>query len=150
MDAENFLSRNSMRCGWSSSFTHRTVEPAVIVIFAGLNVFFRMMIVLSETEVVRDGVMMTGCGVVFTGDADTDCKVAAEVTGVTAGAGGESVHPQERVRRRIARKTVTGFIYAGQSCAYNKMTAMALHRRSFSGVIRETPVAPSTRRKSPP
>jgi hypothetical protein len=57
VESEKDLSSNSILCGWSSAFTHRTVEPAFTVMSAGLNVFLTIMIVLSDTEAVRGGVM---------------------------------------------------------------------------------------------
>ena len=120
MDAEKPLSANSIRCGWSSAFTHRTVAPTFMVIFAGLNVFFTIVMVLSDTEAVREGVRAGDGIVVIAGEV-----VAGAVVGITVGcAGGVSEHPQVRMHRRAKmRSTGTGFIDAGRSFPYNKMMA---------------------------
>jgi hypothetical protein len=121
VEVENALSSNPIRCGWSSSFTHRTVEPAFTVIFAGMNVFLTMAMVLSDTEAVRSGVtMVAGRIVVITVDG-----FVGAIVRVTAGcAGGDSEHPEVRMRRRVIRRsTGIDFIDAGRSFPYNKMMA---------------------------
>ena len=118
---ENALSVNPMLCGWSSVFTHRTVEPAVTVMFAGENVFFMMVMVLSDTEAVREGVT-TGAGVgrvvVITGGG-----VVVTVVGTTVGcAGGEPEHPQVSMSRRaIMGSAEIDRIDAGRIFLYNKV-----------------------------
>ena len=121
-EVENDLSANSIRCGWSSALTHRTVEPAFTVMLAGLNVFFTIVMVLSDTEAVRSGVIMVvGRVVVITGKG-----VAVAVVTVTACcAGGDSEHPLvRRNRSAMRRRTGIDLIDAGQSFPYNKMVVV--------------------------
>ena len=121
MDAENDLSSNSIRCGWSSAFTHRTVDPTFTVMFAGWKEFFTMVMVLSDTEAVRVGVKTGDGRVVVTG-----CEgIGGATVGVTTGcAGGDSEHPQvRRGRRAMRRSTGMGLIDAGRSFPYNNIMA---------------------------
>jgi hypothetical protein len=100
---------------------------------AGLNVFFTMVMVLSETEAVRVGVItVVGSVVVITG-----MGVAVTLVTVTAGcAGGESEHPQvRRSRRARVRSTRTDRIDAGRSFPYNKMVVPEI-RENRTCVIR--------------
>jgi hypothetical protein len=115
------LSINSILCGWSSLVYHRTVEPTFTVMFAGLKVFFSMVMVLSDTESVFGGVLPGGGRVVvIIGEGVTGALV-----GETVGcAGGDSVHPQvRRSRRAMVRSTGTDLIDAGRSFPYNKVMA---------------------------
>jgi hypothetical protein len=100
---------------------------------AGLNVFFTMVMVLSETEAVRVGVItVVGSVVVITG-----MGVAVTLVTVTAGcAGDESEHPQVRrsMRTRV-RSTRTDRIDAGRSFPYNKMVVPEI-RENRTCVIR--------------
>jgi hypothetical protein len=97
---------------------------------AGLNVFLTMVMVLSETEAVRVGVI-TGVGrvVVITGRG-----VAVTLVTVTAGcAGGDSEHPQVRRSRRVrvrVRSTGTDLIDDGRSFPYNKMVVVPEIRKN--------------------
>jgi hypothetical protein len=87
---------------------------------AGLNVFFTIVMVLSDTEAVREGVI-PGVGiVVITGDG-----VARTLVGLAAGcAGGASEHPLVRMSRiATVRSTGTDLIDAGRSFPYNKVLA---------------------------
>jgi uncharacterized spore protein YtfJ len=89
---------------------------------AGLNVFLTMVMVLSETEAVRVGVItVVGSVVVITGK-----EVVIMLVGTTVGcAGGESEHPQVRMSRRAReRSTGTDLIDAGRSFPYNKMVVV--------------------------
>jgi hypothetical protein len=122
VEVVNDLSSNSIRCGWSSAFTHRTVEPGFTVMSAGLNVFLTIMMVLSDTDAVRVGVMSdTGRVRVIAGTG-----VARPVVGAVVGcAGGDSEHPQVRMKREaMKRSTGTFLIDAGRSFPYNKMVVM--------------------------
>jgi hypothetical protein len=90
--------------------------------FAGLNVFFTMVMVLSDTEAVREGVT-TGVGriVVITGGGGTGALVGATV----GCAGGDPEHPQVRMSRRaIMRSTRIDLIDAGRIFPYNKMMVL--------------------------
>jgi hypothetical protein len=87
--------------------------------FAGLNVFFTIVMVLSDTEAVRSGVIMVvGRVVVITGKG----VAVAVVTEIAGCAGGDSVHPQVRTSRRAMRRsTGIDLIDAGRSFPYNKV-----------------------------
>jgi hypothetical protein len=91
------------------------------VIFAGVNVFFTMIMVLSDTDAVREGVT-TGVGKVMGKPGE---GVAGATAGVTAGcAGGLSEHPQMNINERgIMRRRRTGLIDATQIFPYNKLMA---------------------------
>lgn len=118
---ENALSTNSSRCGRSSAFTQRTVELTFTVMFAGLNVFFWMIMVLSDTDAVREGVK-TGVGNVT---GIPGAGVGGATAGVAAGCtGGDSEHPQMNTNgRAIMRRSGTGLIDATQILPYNKLMA---------------------------
>ena len=118
---ENALSTNSIRCGRSSAFTHRTVELIFTVMFAGLNVFFWIIMVLSDTDAVREGVT-TGVG---KGTAMAGEGVTGATAGVTAGiTGGVWEHPQMNINgRAIMRRSGAGLIDATQVFPYNKLMA---------------------------
>jgi hypothetical protein len=78
--------------------------------FAGLKVFFTIVMVLSDTEAVRVGVKtVVGGVVVITGEG-----VAGTLVGLAAGcAGGASEHPLVRISRMAtARSTGTDLIDA--------------------------------------
>jgi hypothetical protein len=80
-----------------------------------------MVMVLSDTEAVREGVITVVEGiVVITGEG-----VNGALVGVTVGcAGGDSEHPQvRRSRRAIVRSTGIDLIDAGRSFPYNKVMA---------------------------
>jgi len=89
--------------------------------FAGLNVFFSMIIVLSDTDAVREGVP-TGVGKVMGIPVE---GLTGATAGVTAGCtGGDSEHPQMNINgRAIMRRSGTGLIDAGQIFPYNKLMA---------------------------
>jgi hypothetical protein len=126
-DVEKDLSSNSIRCGWSSAFTHRTVEPGFTVMSAGLNVFLTIMMVLSDTDAVREGVMSdTGRVRVISGEG-----VAIPVIGAVVGcAGGDSEHPLVKMKRETRRSTGTFLIDACRSFPYNKMVVIPEARTS--------------------
>ena len=73
---------------------------------AGLNVFLTIVMELSDTEAVRGGVMSdTGRVRVISGEG-----VAIPVAGTVVGcAGGDSEHPQVRMKRETTRRS-TGMI----------------------------------------
>jgi hypothetical protein len=122
VEVVNDLSSNSIRCGWSSAFTHRTVEPAFTVISAGLKAFLAIVMVLSDTDAVRGGVMSdTGRVRVRAGTG-----VARAVVGTIVGcAGGDSEHPQVRMKRETMKRSTGIFLIdAGRSFPYNKMVVM--------------------------
>jgi hypothetical protein len=83
---------------------------------AGLNVFFIMVIVLSDTEAAGVGVKRVVGGVVVTGVGGTG-------VGVTAGcAGDDSKHPQViKTRKAMKRRTAIDLIVAGLRLLYNKV-----------------------------
>jgi hypothetical protein len=102
--------------------------------FAGLNVFFWMIMVLSETDAVREGVTMgVGKGMDILGEG-----VAGATAGVTAGCpGGDSEHPQMNINERaIMRRSGTGFIDATQIFPYNKLMALPVIRAVFVSALR--------------
>jgi hypothetical protein len=90
--------------------------------FAGENVFFMMVMVLSDTEAVREGVT-TGAGGVERIVVITGGGVAVTVVGTTVGcAGGDPEHPQVRMNRRaIMRSAEIDRIDAGRIFLYNKV-----------------------------
>jgi hypothetical protein len=92
--------------------------------FAGMNEFFTMIIVLSDTEAVLGRVItVAGRIVVDTGEGVTVALVIITV-GCT---GGDSEHPQvKRSRMAMARSTGIDLIDAGRSFPYNKMMALQL------------------------
>lgn len=85
-----------------------------------------MVMVLSDTEAVREGVVTgVGTGVVTAGDG-----VAVAPVGVTVGcAGSDSEHPLVRISRKaMIRGTSISFIKTGQSFPYNKVMAHLIYR----------------------
>jgi hypothetical protein len=81
-----------------------------------------IMMVLSDTEAVRVGVMSdTGRVRVIAGEV-----VAIPVVGTVAGcAGGDSEHPLVRRKREIMKRSTGMFLIdAGRSFPYNKMVVM--------------------------
>jgi len=97
-----------MRCGWSSAFTHLTVEPALTVISAGLKALFIIVIVLSDTEAVIAGVIT---GAVGGGVINVTGTVEGVDTGVlTDGVEDDWVHPLIRMKH-AARSTSTGSFF---------------------------------------
>jgi hypothetical protein len=88
---------------------------------AGLNVFFTIVMVLSDTDAVRSVVTtVRGEGVVTTGKG-----VPVAVVGVSdGGTAGDSEHPVvRRSMRAMTRSTGTDLIVAGRSFPYNKVMA---------------------------
>jgi hypothetical protein len=86
--------------------------------FAGENVFLMMVMVLSETEAVREGVLTAKR------DVGTTCEgVAIAVDGGGGGGGGGvPVHPQVVMSRRIMTEIARMcFIDAGQIFPFNKV-----------------------------
>jgi len=80
-----------------------------------------MVMVLSDTEAVRVGVIVVvGSVVVITGGG----VGVTEVTVTTGSAGCESEHPLAMSRRDSARSTGTDLIDAGRSFPYNNMVVM--------------------------
>jgi hypothetical protein len=122
-------------------FTHRTVELTFTVMVAGSNLFFVMLMVLSDTEAVRDGVI-TGVGrdVVIIGDG-----VTGTLVGETVGcAGGTSEHPQVKISRHVmSRSTEINLIDAGRSFPYKKVMAPLIARQSRPCVT--VPAGPALR-----
>jgi hypothetical protein len=110
--------------------------------FAGLKVFFAMVMVLSDTEAVREGVP-TGGGegriVVITGRG-----VAVAVVGTAVGcAGGDTEHPQVRIRRKATRRSVRiDLIDDGRIFLYNKMVVPPEARTSRSELWRRLVLLP--------
>jgi hypothetical protein len=92
--------------------------------FAGLNVFFTMVMVLSDTEAVLGRVITVAGRIVV----DTGEGVAVALVTVPVGCtGGDSEHPQvSRSRKTMTRSTETILIDAGRSFPYNKMMAHQL------------------------
>jgi hypothetical protein len=126
---------------------------------AGVNVFFTMVILLPETEAVRVSVITVVWGVVVI----TGKGVSVTLVTVTAGCtGGESEHPQVRMKRSaMVRSTGIDLIDAGRSFPYNKMVVVPEIRKKpylrhgaggscFFIRIQETVDALSVCRKSSP
>lgn len=126
--------------------------------FAGLNVFFSMVMVLSDTEVVREGVV-TAVRVVVRSVEGVNVAV---VTGTVGCAGGDSEHPQvRRSSKAMRRSTGIDLIDAGLSFPYNKMMDYLIARASYTcvtvpagpvlgGIIQEIVDEPRIFRKSSP
>jgi hypothetical protein len=99
---------------------------------AGLNVFLTIMIVLSDTEAVRGGVMSdTGRVGVISGE-----RVAILVIWAVAGCtGGDSEHPQARIKRETKKRRAGMFLIdAGRSFPYNKMVVIPVAQTSLPGI----------------
>jgi hypothetical protein len=109
-------SSNWIRWGTASLFTHRTIDPALTVIFAGSNAKLLILTVFSDTR------FAVGVGMIDVAGGDTDVCMVTVAVGWTGVA--DWVHPLATTRTKAMPRIMRPvFIHVSQLASLYNLTS---------------------------